>query len=380
MLPRVLTLAFVLLFPSQQDFKEEAKMIHRVVGCVENEPLPPNLDAKTIEPFCKWLTPKIEKHRSAYTEAASAFIAKTQPEKVPATVVYPFGGGDLMSALTTYPNAKEITTISLEHAGDPRRIRTLSKKELAQNLSVIRRTITGLIQYDDSRTDNMMEGQRLDIPGQLAFFLVALTVHGYEPTSLKYFRLASDGSIDYLDEAEIAASADKEAKLLKKGWVSPDFSEAFSNSELTFHKVGAPNDVRVHRHIAFNLDNDHLKADPSLLLHLEKKGRVAAMTKAASYLLWQNAFSTIRDYLLKNMELMISDSTGIPAEHSLAAGFELTTYGNFTGSFLGASPKVNKEFRALWKTQERRALPFRYGYVDTNKRSHMLVARRKVVP
>lgn len=373
-------LLFLALLPAQQDFVEEAQMIQRVVGCAEEEPLPLHIEAKVVEPFCKWMVPKIEKHRAAYTKEASTFIQQQQPKQVPTTVVYPFGGGDLMSALTTYPNAKEITTISLEHAGDPRRIKSLSKQELVKNLAVIKRTITGLIQYDDSRTDNMMEGQRLDIPGQLAFFLVALTVHGYEPTSLRYFRLNADGSMNYLDQAEIAASADKEAKLLKRGWVSPDFSEAFSNSELTFVKLTDRNDVRVHRHIAFNLDNDHLKADPSLLAHLQQKGRVAAMTKAASYLLWQNAFSTIRDYLLNNMELMISDSTGIPPEFSQAAGFELTTFGNFGGSFLGASPKINKDFRELWKTQEKRALPFRYGYVDSNKRSHMLVAKKKAAP
>ena len=45
---------------------------------------------------------------------------------MPKTVVYPFGGGDLLSALVAFPDATEITTISLEQAGDPRRLRTLT--------------------------------------------------------------------------------------------------------------------------------------------------------------------------------------------------------------------------------------------------------------
>ena len=40
------------------------------------------------------------------------------------------------------------------------------------------------------------------------------------------------------------------------------------------------------------------------------------MTKAASYLLWWKEFSLIRNYLLKNMVWMISDSTGIPTDHA----------------------------------------------------------------
>lgn len=359
-----------------KDFIVEAKMIYRTVGCTGSDPLPAHVDPKASEAFCKWLLPKMEKYRSAYATDASAFIGKLHPANLPSTVVYPFGGGDLMSALTTYPKAKEITTISLEHAGDPRRIANISKADLAQSLKVIRKTILGLIQYNDSRTDNMMEGQRLDIPGQLAFFLVALATHGYEPKSLKYFRLEKDGSIHYMTESDIAAVEKNMAPLLHKPWVSPDFSEAFSNVEITFVKTGDPNDVRVHRHIAFNLDDEHLTADPSLLAHLEKKGKVAAMTKAASYLLWRSAFSMIRNYLLKNMDFMISDSTGIPVEFAKAAGFSQETYGNFETSFLGASPKMNKEFRELWKSQPKRPLPFRYGYVDGTKRAHMLVTKR----
>jgi hypothetical protein len=379
---RTAAIALALTFPAlaraetPKDFIAEAKLIYRTVACSGTDPLPAHLDPGTVEGFCKWLVPRIQKHRQIYAEGASAFLAQLQPAELPASVVYPFGGGDLLSALTTYPKAKEYTTISLEHAGDPRRIATISKRELATSLAVIQKTIIGLIQYDDSRTDNLMAGQRLDIPGQLAFFLVALAIHGYEPKSLRFFRLEPDGAIHYLSEEEIAALESKNAKLLKRGWVSPDFSEAFSNAELTFAKAGAPEDVRVHRHIAFNLDDQHLGADPSLLAHLQKKGRIAAMTKAASYLLWQNAFSKIRGLLLANMDFMISDSTGIPGEHATTAGFVQETYGNFGGSFLGASPKINEAFRELWRSQPQRPLPFRYGYVDANKRSHLLVTRR----
>ena len=155
--------------------------------------------------------------------------------------------------------------------------------------------------------------QKGEIPGELSFFLVGLASHGYEPVSLRYFRIEPDGELHYLTAEDIAAVEAKNAKLLHSSWVAPDFSEAFSNSEIKFKKRGAPDsEIRVHRHIAFNLANDRLKAAPGLLKYLEKKGRISAMTKAASYLLWRDDFSMIRDYLLKNMDFMISDSTGVP--------------------------------------------------------------------
>jgi hypothetical protein len=323
------------------------------------------------------MIPHIEKYRQAYVGEASAFIAKLRPQSLPRQVVYPFGGGDLLSALTTYPDAVEVTTMSLEHAGDPRRIRALKKAGLEGSLSVIRKTIVGLIEFDDSRTDNLMKGQRLEIPGQLAFFLVALAVHGYEPVSLKYFRLEPDGKVHYLTEGEIAAVEKRNARLLHSGWVSPDFSEAFSHAELGFvKKDGLDKTPRLHRHIAFNLDDDHLKADSGLLKHLEGKGKVSAMTKAASYLLWRPSFSMIRNYLLSNMEFMVSDSTGIPPQYAKKAGFIQNTYGHFDSSFLSANTEINKDFRTLWKSEPDRPLPFRYGYIDKAKHYHMLITRR----
>jgi hypothetical protein len=292
-------------------------------------------------------------------------------------VVYPFGGGDLLSAITTYPDAREYTTLSLEHAGDPRRIHGLAKARLVTSLELIRKTITGLLLHDDSKTENLMKGQRGDIPGQLAFFLIALAVHGYEPSGLRYFRVEPDGSLHYLSEEDISALEKKNAALLKSGWVSPDFSEAFSNAELTFTRVGQFHEGgRTHRHIAQNLGDAALKKDPGILLHLEKKGPVAAMTKAASYLLWRDDFSLIRSYLLGHATAMISDSTGIPPALAKRAGFVDETWGHFEGSFLPASEPINKEFRELWKSQPERKLPFRYGYIDSSKHSHLLLMRR----
>src|ERR1043165_8563922 len=105
-----------------QDFTPEAKLLFRVVACQGDEPLPANIDAKVVEEHCKKLQQRIDKYRQTWVSVAEPFIQKLKPEGLPTTVVYPFGGGDLISALTTYPELTEVTTMSLEHAGDPRRI------------------------------------------------------------------------------------------------------------------------------------------------------------------------------------------------------------------------------------------------------------------
>ena len=361
-----------------QEFAKEARLIARNVACAHDGEAV--MDEVVVSAHCEKLRPKMERYREQYGEKAAPFLAALSAGIDGPKVVYPFGGGDLISAITTYGDAREWTTMSLEHAGDPRRLEGLDNKKLARSLGAIRETIDGLLTYDDSKTENLQRVQQGEIPGQVAFFLVALVVHGYEPVSLRYFRVQEDGSLAYLSATDITALQKSNAGRLRRGMTVPDFSEAFSNSEIQFRRKGDPGaPLLVHRHIAADLSDGALAKRPGLLRHLEAKGGVRAMTKAASYLLWRSDFSLIRNYLLDHLKIMISDSTGIPPK-LLPKGFELTTYGGFTGSFLEADVTLNESLRAAYQSGPPRALPFRYGYIDAAKKYHLMVLTRATEP
>lgn len=358
------------------DFTEDAKALFRVVACGSDAPLPEGVDAKVVEAHCREMQRRYGKYRAMWIQGATPFIEGLKPAGLPSTVVYPFGGGDLVSALTTYPGAREITTMSLEHAGDPRRLKGIDAKQLEQSLQLLRYTSSGLLVANDSKTENLMKGQRGELPGQLCFFLMGLAVHGYEPVQLRYFKLNADGSPRYLTGEELQELETKEATLLHKAWVPPDFSQAFDNLELVFVKKGEDpkTQARVHRHFAQNLDDKHFGLDTAMQAYLNARQPIVAMTKAASYLLWREDFHHIRDYLLTHMEFMVSDSTGIPPKLAQKAGFSQQAYGRFAESFLSANASHNEDFRQLWKTA--RPLKFRYGYLDKNLSMHMLVTFR----
>src|ERR1041385_3090170 len=366
-----------------RDFIDDAKVFYRVVACGSPDtPVPAGLDQKVVDQHCAQMAKTYEYTKSKYLEPASAFFANLRPKDLPTTVVYPFGGGDLLSALVTYPDARDITTISLEHAGDPTRVAKLTKKnDLRQSLSDFRAAVDGLLRLHDSTSENMMKLETGGIPGQLSFHMAGLTVHGYEPVSLKYFTINDDGTLHYLTQTEIDGLAKKKAKKLRGKWVDTDFSEAFNNMELTFRKAGDPKaPLIVHRHIAWSLDNQKFKDSP-LEKYLVSKGKIVAMTKAASYLLWNSYFSEIRDYLLGNMVWMASDATGIPPKNAKKAGFTQTTYGTFKGAFLEEfDANVNEHMIELWDKQPKRKLPFRYGYPDSEKHWHLMITAPAPAP
>jgi hypothetical protein len=352
-----------------QDFIEEARTLYKDVACGGPMEKP--------TAHCKELMNLYDRYRTKWLDQAMPFLAKLVPSGLPAQVVYPFGGGDLVTALATFPDATEFTTISLEAAGDVTKVKTVKARDLTDELARLRKDLANLFSVAHSKTTALSSEVRSVLPGQLAFTLVALAIHGYEPVSLRYFKFNPDGTLKYLSADDIAAMQ----KSMATDKANARELAIFGDAELTFRKTGdAAAPVKTLRHIAYNLDDKHLAADPSLIKHLEAKGKVTAMTKAASHLLWADEFSTIRKYLLDHMAWMISDSTGIPPRFAKPAGFVQDTYGEFDGpkDFGTVDRRDGEDFKALFKANPKTKLPFRYyGYPDNAHHGHVIVTRPK---
>ncbi len=376
------------------DFIDDAKLLYRLAACGDaGTPLPTTQvtadDAKAaarldkiVAQHCKQILKRIAEFRTTYFDKGRTWFDAVVPKDVPRTVVYPFGGGDLLSALVAFPDATEITTISLELAGDPRRLRTLAPAAIDRSLAALRAEIGGLISVGSNTSENLSNQQRNDLPGQVSSFLLGLVAGGYEPVAMRYFTLDDVGAIHYLTQAEIdeldLQARKSQPRSLKHDWLSPNFSSAFANVEIQYRRPGET-ELRVHRHIGWNLGDVYLGKHPELVRHLAKKGMVTMLTKGASYLLWRGDFSVIRGYMLDHLSWMLSDSTGIPPTFAKPAGMVQETYGHYTGAFLeGAGGNRHDDaFIALWQGQKTRRLPFRFGYVDKDKQAHVVVTRPK---
>jgi hypothetical protein len=350
-----------------RDLIDDAKALLVVGACADGTP-PATINAKTVDAHCREVRKAQDAYRQGWVAGARDFFATIVPKTVSKTVVYPFAGGDLSTALTVYPDADEITTLSLEPAGDPRALSRLDDKQLKPALAIVAKELTSLYRSSYSKTMNMIGAMRgAKLPTQLIFGLSALAIHGYEPVSMRYFRLTAQGDIQYLTDADFAA-IDKLTDVGKR-------NRELSNVELRFRKIGQTRE-QTYRHIMANLDDAHLKEQPAALLHLQKKGKVAGMTKAASHLLSFGEFSTMRKYIIDHVDWMVSDSTGLPPKHGTPAGFDYETHGTYEGSNMPVGKDVTPQWRALYAQQPKRPLKFRFGYPDHKWRGHLIVMRR----
>jgi len=353
--------------PGGHDFTTEGKALLSVGACGDLPP-PAGFDPQVLAAHCDVIKKAQADYLEQWVRPAHSFFSEHVPRDVPKKVVYPFAGGDLSTALTVYPDADEITTLSLEPAGDPRALTSLKGKDLDAALKKVEYELKFLYRVNFSNTINMIDAMRSGVlPTQLIFGLSALKIHGYEVVSLRYFKLEPDGKIHYLDDAEVAAAPTKAKPEVR--------NRIFANVEVQFKRPGGH--VQVYRHIQQNLDNDHLKVDGRVLKHLEAKGEIAGMTKAASYLLSWDSFSMVRNYLTSHVTWMVSDATGVAPKWGKPAGFDYETYGEFIGPHIPAGGSIAKDWRVEFEGEPKRDLQFRFGYYDKNNANHLIIMRKK---
>jgi hypothetical protein len=331
---------------------------------------------KVVDAHCKALAPVMAKFRSDYYETARAWFVAHEPKTLPTTVIYPFGGGDVEAALVAFPEATDITTLSLELAGDPRKIEALEPAELAASLANFRKDAGPMIGADTNLSVNLSDEQRNVLAAQLSTHLLGMAAGGYMPVSVRFFALDDTGAIHYLEQSEIDADT-KSAKSLRDNWKAPKFAQSFANVEIEFKREGDPT-IRTFRHIAWDLGDAGLKKHPGALAYLESKGKVAVCVKGAVYLLWQNDFSTLRDYLLGHLAWMVSDSTGIPPNFAEPAGMVQEAYGQFGAPLLKQAfgTKSDKAMRKLFETPTDK-IAFQFGYLDHFNHKHLIITKPK---
>jgi len=336
---------------AEGEFDKQAQALFRVAACGGDSQLPEQVPAKLAETHCAAVEKIITEYKTKWLDKATPFLASVVPTDLPDRVLYPFGGSDLITALATFPEAREITIISLEKSGDVRAIDRLKSEDLARSLKENRDHLTFLLRSAFHKTVDLKAMSENGLPGELVDDMIALRVHGREPVTMRYFKIREDGQLDYV-------------------------TNRFDNVEISFRKPGGA--LQIYRHVSADLSDGGLKRNLGLMAYMKARAPFTAMTKASSFLLWEPYFSTMRNFLLENMVFMISDATAPLPEHAKKAGFEQIPYGHFTGPE-PAFPNLKKKEQMieLWAKSEKKECPIRYGYSDEKRRPHLLITRKK---
>jgi len=351
--------------PESSDLTAEARHLYGRIVCQGRGPDGP----------CKSLDQAIGAYRSKFLLPMRPWLARRRPRDLPPALLYPFSGGDLISALSIFPDQRQFLHFSLEHGGPATAIRGMSPALELQARWKLVWMARNLLMAGESFSVDLKKQEQAGLPGTLPLLLVALKVHGGTITGLSYVKIKPDGSVVRYTRAELTTGGPK-AKRRSPKWADPHFSDRFSNVELRFRLPGDTQDRSV-LHVAANLANKGLAKRPGILALIGRLGRHALMIKAASYLMWGGGFSTIRDTIFAKAVWGISDVSAPYPVWLMKNGWRLEVYGRFDCLKKKRMHASSIGWRLLFKRPKSRALPFRYGYVDCKSQHHVVLLRRK---
>ena len=128
-----------------------------------------------------------------------------------------------------------------------------------------------------------------------------------------------------------------------------------------------------------NIANDGFRRS-GFAAFCENLGRADAILKSASYLLHQNGFTHVRDFLLARSATILQDDFGVPVSKFDPSRWTLRTYGRGMdpiGEFANYPQPMLKEF---YRQHMQGPLDFGFGYRHRSNETGLLVAVRREQP
>jgi hypothetical protein len=241
-------------------------------------------------------------------------------------------------------------------------VQSFSSGALSQVLSNLRKSLNAVLEFSFFKTKDMkndLSGTQLR--GTLPVIYVFLSRAGSKLESAELVTLDDDGHVVAAETpaAPAAASADAPKKNLIHG------------AKITF-TVGGGSPQTVY-YFSSDLSNDGIKKHKGFVSFCNSLGQGVGFAKAASYLMHEDYFSTVRDFLLSNCTAVVEDDSGIPVKYFAQDRWVVRYFGHYAGPIEIFKKNYQPAITAAMKSSPG-ALPFSFGYRWHSRESSIIVA------
>ena len=266
------------------------------------------------------------------------------------TVFYPFSGPDVLYADVLFPDSKVLLMAGLEPVGTMPDLAKLQQEgKLGPYLAQLRTSLVTLLGASFFITNAMktdFNNQLFD--GLMPAMVVFLAREGYPINGIQYVVLGHDGILHERGETPGAPGV-----------------------QITY------GDGRTLLYFQTDLGNDGLKDNPGFVRLMKRFAPGITYLKAASYLLHEDYFSTIRNAILDDSVGVVEDDSGIPFKDFNPAQWDVIPYGDYTGPINLFKDKYQPDLDEFYKRTPHPTLAFGSGYKYDASVSSLLVAKKK---
>ena len=268
---------------------------------------------------------------------------------------YPFSGPDFLFAHELFPSAETYILCGLEPAEPLPNLTTLSPGEIASGLSGLRSSLSSIMQAGYFVTKDMRsEFQSTRFRGVLPVLLAFIARTG--------------NTVDSVDIVTVDAMGNTVLAGAHRG-AAPGlmirFRSGWGQSKRLFY-------------FQQDLSNGGVRPGGPFLTFISKQGYPPALVKSASYLMHEEGFSNIRNYLTHSCQGIVQDPSGVPYQAIIRASLSLNLYGNYQGT-LGIFGQQQPDLVAAYQLRKHAVKPvnFGFGYLYNASNTSIMVARRR---
>jgi hypothetical protein len=271
---------------------------------------------------------------------------------------YMFSGPDFLYAAQFFPNASTYILAGTEPIGPLPDVLRFAGPPLVPVLHNLQTSLNSVLSFSFFITKDMkIDFQREELKGTLPIFYVFLARAGKTITDITFVTLDKSGMPQ-------VATPDGKSKALTSG-VRISFTGAPGSPPQTLY------------YFTTDLSDDGIHSQPGFLKFCEHHGIGDSLLKSASYLMFENGFTNVRDFLLTHSKVLVQDDSGIPITAFDPAKWDLRFFGSYIGPIDLFKQHFQPQLQTLYQQSNPGPLDFGIGYRWSSKKSTLIVAVHK---
>lgn len=253
-------------------------------------------------------------------------------------IFYPFSGPDFLYAYSFFPNASDYVLVGLEPVGTLPDIKQLSTSQMKTKLQEINSSMDAILGLSFFRTNAM----KVDLAkqGVLPILFVFIARTNNRILDVQYIELGKDANIEVVDKH----SQDK---------------SLIQGVKISFVKEGKSQPQTLY-YFSTDLSDSGVNKTPQFQKLVQQIDNPVTYLKAASYLMHDGHFSTIRNLILSQSTSLLQDDSGIPVNYFGKQKWDVTFYGTYTKPIDLFSKRYQSELRKIY-TSDRKIKPLNFG-------------------
>jgi hypothetical protein len=125
-----------------------------------------------------------------------------------------------------------------------------------------------------------------------------------------------------------------------------------------------------------DISDGGIASNPGFIRFCDQFGVGASFLKASSYLMFEDGFSRVRNFILDHSETIVQDDSGIPLAHFNRDKWNIRAFGNYVGPTEIFKQHYQPALMELYEQSGPPPITFNFGYRWNYKESNLQVIRR----